>query len=276
MTATLPFVSINKTTRSRRSIDFALAPLDKLAARSSILIARRDAHFVSGEQSYDLPRYLFTGPGGGGDAPIRIGLFAGIHGDEPEGVHALIQFVLMLEQKPEWAAGYSLFIYPICNPTGFEDDTRHNRAGLDLNREFWTGSQQPEVALIESELTLHALHGIIALHTDDTSDGFYGFASGSTLTKNLIEPALAEVEQVLPRNQNQVIDNFPAKNGIIRQGYGYPGVLSGPPATRPRPFEIVLETPRTPSEYLKTAAFVIALHTILDRYREFMAFSPNI
>ena len=36
-------------------------------------------------RAYELPRYLFIGPKGGDDT-IRVGLFAGIHGDEPEGV----------------------------------------------------------------------------------------------------------------------------------------------------------------------------------------------
>ena len=200
--------------------------------------------------------------------------FAGIHGDEPEGVHALIQFLSLLERKPELATGYCLFVYPVCNPTGFEDRTRHARSGKDLNREFWNGSAEPEVKLLESELVAHSFHGIISLHTDDTSQGFYGFAHGATLTKNLIEPALQAAEQFLPRNGNETIDGFRARNGIIRDSY--PGVLSAPPKVRPRPFEIILETPQAPPNYLKEAALVAALRMILTRYREFMAYAPNL
>jgi protein MpaA len=94
-----------------------------LAANSVNLVANLDACFdVSGE-SHVLPRYLFVGPRGG-DTPIRLGIFAGIHGDEPEGVYALVQFIKLLEANPELAAGYYLSIYPVCNPTGFEDNTR--------------------------------------------------------------------------------------------------------------------------------------------------------
>ena len=144
-------------------------------------------------ESYELPRYLFVGPRGG-DTPIRVGIFAGIHGDEPEGVHALIQFIQLLEARPELAAGYYLSFYPVCNPTGFEDGTRHSRSGKDLNREFWKNSAEPEVRLLQAELQSRSFQGIISLHTDDTSYGFYGFARGATLTKNLIEPALAAAE----------------------------------------------------------------------------------
>ena len=258
---------------TKRCIADVLAPLERIAAVSPDLVSNRDAAFMSGGQSYVLPRYLFIGPKGGDDA-IRIGLFAGIHGDEPEGVHALIQFLSLLGRKPELATGYCLFVYPVCNPTGFEDRTRHARSGKDLNREFWNGSQEPEVRLLQSELVAHSFHGIISLHTDDTSQGFYGFAHGATLTKNLIEPALQAAEQFLPRNGNETIDGFRARNGIIRDSY--PGVLSAPPKVRPRPFEIILETPQEPPNYLKEAALVAALRMILTRYREMMAYAPNL
>jgi hypothetical protein len=250
-----------------------LAPLDQIAATSPSLIANHGASFASGGEAWELPRYLFIGPKGG-DEPLRIGVFAGIHGDEPEGVHALVNFLRLLERVPEAATGYCLFVYPVCNPTGFVQRTRSSARGKDLNREFWRGSAEPEVRLLESELTAHSLHGVISLHTDSTSDGFYGFAQGATLTRNLIEPALKAAEEYLPRNRNQHIDGFEARNGIIRGIY--PGVLSAPPGVRPRPFEIILETPESAPVYLKEAAFVAAMQTILARYREFIAYAANL
>jgi murein peptide amidase A len=257
----------------RRSLRELLAPLDELAAKSSSLIANHGASFECGGEKYELPRYLFIGPDGG-DEPLRVGLFAGVHGDEPEGVHALVKFLSLLEAQPQAATGYCLFVYPVCNPTGFEERSRNSRNGKDLNREFWRGSAEPEVKLLQSELVAHSLHGLISLHTDDTSSGFYGFAHGATLTKQLIEPALKAVEEYLPRNQEAQIDGFRARNGIIRDTY--PGVLSGPPKVRPRPFEIILETPQAAPAYLKEAALVAALQSILLRYREFIAFAPNL
>jgi hypothetical protein len=257
----------------RRDLADLLAPLEQIAATSPNLVANHDARFEVEGEKYVLPRYLFVGPRGG-DTPIRLGIFAGIHGDEPEGVHALIQFIKLLEAKPELAAGYYLSIYPVCNPTGFEDDTRHSRGGKDLNREFWRNSTEPEVRLLQAELVSRSFQGIISLHTDDTSAGFYGFAYGATLTKNLVEPALAAAEQILPRDERPVIDGFNARNGIIREGYE--GILSAPPKVRPRPFEIILETPATPPEYLKELAFVAALQTILLEYNKFIAYAPNL
>jgi hypothetical protein len=274
MTVATPLKTIAKPARKqRRSIPDLLAPLEKITASSPNLVANHDAKFEVNGESYELPRYLFVGPRGG-DTPIRIGIFAGIHGDEPEGVHAIVQFIQLLEAHPELAAGYYLSFYPVCNPTGFEDATRNSRSGKDLNREFWRNSTEPEVRLLQAELQSRSFQGLISLHTDDTSDGFYGFVSGATLTKNLIKPALAAAEKFLPRDERPIIDGFPARNGIIIEAYE--GILSAPPKVRPRPFEIILETPTTPPEYLKELAFVAALQTILLEYNKFIAYAPNL
>lgn len=257
----------------RRSITNSLKSLEKIARHSVNLVTNHEARFEVDGEAYELPRYLFVGPGGG-DTPIRVGIFAGIHGDEPEGVHALVRFIELLEARPELATGYYLSFYPVCNPTGFEDGTRFSRRGKDLNREFWKNSAEPEVRLLQAELVSRSFQGIISLHTDDTSDGFYGFAHGATLTKSLIEPALTAAEKLLPRDERPVIDGFNARNGIIRDAYE--GILNAPPKVRPRPFEIILETPVTPPEYLKELAFVAALQTILEEYRKFMAYAPNL
>ena len=257
----------------RRSIADLLAPLDSIAAHSPNLVANHEARFEAGGETYTLPRYLFVGPKGG-DTPIRVGIFAGIHGDEPEGVRAVIQFLKLLEAKPELAAGYYLSFYPVCNPTGFEDGTRHSRSGKDLNREFWGSSNEPEVRLLQAELVSRSFNGIISLHTDDTSNGFYGIVRGATLTKHLIEPALRAAEKFLPRDKRSIIDGFQARDGVIRDAYE--GVLSAPPKVRPRPFEIILESPQSPPTFLKECAFVIALKTILDEYRKFIAYAPNL
>lgn len=257
----------------RRNLAELLAPLDEIARTSPNLVANHEARFEVDGERYELPRYLFVGPRGG-DTPIRLGIFAGIHGDEPEGVHALIRFIKFLEAHPELARGYYLSLYPVCNPTGFEDNTRHSRAGKDLNREFWRNSAEPEVRLLQAELVSRSFQGIISLHTDDTSEGFYGFAHGATLTKHLIEPALVAAEQFLPRNDLPVIDGFNAIHGIIRDGYE--GILSAPPKDRPRPFEIILEVPAAPPEYLKELALAAALQSILLEYQKFIAYAPNL
>jgi len=257
----------------RRSVARLLAPLDELAERSASFLSRAFGEFQSDGRRYELPRYVYLGPKGGGDT-LRLGIFATIHGDEPEGALGLTRFVERLEQAPEIAKGYALFLYPVCNPTGFEDATRPSRAGRDLNREFWTGSAEPEVRYLETEIWTHAFHGLVTLHSDDTSDGLYGFVSGAVLSENLLKPALREAARFLPRNSGRRIDGFAARRGII--GESYQGVLRAVPGLAPPPFEITFETPQRAPLHRQVAAFEAALSTILVEFRYLMAIAQNI
>ena len=221
----------------------------------------------------EFPRFVFKGPRGGGDS-VRFGLFAGIHGDEPAGVLALVRLIERLVQQPDLAQGYRLFVYPTCNPTGMRARSRLSRAGKDLNREFWKDSAEPEVRLLEQEIRSEDFHGLISLHTDDTSPGIYGFVRGAVLSKALLEPALRAAEGVVPRNNAAVIDGFPAQNGIISQCYE--GILTSPPELVYEPFEIILETPASAAEEQQVEALVRALNSVLASYQQFLAFAANL
>ncbi len=201
-------------------------------------------------------------------------MFAAIHGDEPEGTLALCEFLLQLVENPADAKGYELSVYPVCNPTGFEDGTRHSRAGFDLNREFWKGGNQPEVYLLERELGVLQFAGLVALHSDDTTAGTYAYVRGATLTEALAKPALAAAAHFLPAATGETIDGFPAQNGLISQCYE--GVLSNPAELSPLPFEIIFETPQLAPVEHQVSAAVAALRAILREYRQFLAYAQDL
>lgn len=257
----------------RRSLAAVIAPLQELAQSSPHCLASSLGDFRHGNDSYSLTRFIFDGTSNGGD-PIRLGVFAGIHGDEPAGTLALARFLRDLAKTPELAAGYRIYAYPICNPTGFEDNTRHSRQGKDLNREFWRASNEPEVYLLEQELWTHGFHGIVSLHSDDTSEGLYGFVNGPDLSKDLLEPALWAAEKFLHRNTRAVIDGFRARRGLIDGGYS--GILSAPPEVSPVPFQLTFETPAHAPLHLQVEANVAALHCIMAEYRTVMSIASNI
>jgi hypothetical protein len=249
------------------------APFLGLAETSRAVIGTVAGRFYEDTRYYTIPRFALLGPPTSGPQR-RIGLFALVHGDEPAGAYALLRLLQTLADRPALAAGYDLVCYPICNPTGYEDGSRHNRAGRDLNREFWRDSDQPEVRILEEELAAQNFDGIIALHADDTSDGLYGYAHGRVLNENLLIPALHASEKVLPRNHGAVIDGFAAWAGVI--GDCFKGVLAPPPEQRPRPFEIIFETPARALLEQQVAAAAIALETILAEYRGFIAYAADL
>ncbi|MDB6121656.1 MAG: hypothetical protein JWQ71_649 [Pedosphaera sp.] len=252
----------------RRSIRQLLEPLFH---ESSIQADYLPSFDINGE-AYSLPRFVFRGPNS--KDPIRLGIFAAIHGDEPAGALALVRFLLDLAAQPEVAENYVIRAYPICNPTGFEDNTRCSRRGLDLNREFWKSSAEAEVQHLEHELRTLRFNGIIQLHADDTSDGIYGFVRGATLTENLLRPALVEASKVLPCNKNPFIDGFAAQDGIIYDHYE--GVLAAPAQMDPIPFEIIFETPHLAPIDQQVKALDVFLRTVLTEYRQLISFAANI
>ncbi len=247
-----------------------------LSSRFHALAIRSD--FLAGKQLMmngvaDFDRFIFEGPHGGGD-PIRIGLFAGIHGDERAGAEALLSLAQALVGNPTIAEGYNLYFYPVCNPTGFDAGTRLSRSGKDLNREFWRESREPEVLVLEREIHEHRFHGLISLHSDDTSDGLYGFVRGAVLARSLLEPALKAAEKILPRNENAIIDGFPAERGIISECYE--GILTSPPKLENSPFEIIFETPHHAPSEAQVQAFIVAILSILAEYRKFISFAADL
>lgn len=253
---------------ARRSIGAFLEPLRGLEGVRTDLLGP----FTIGAEQYSIPRFSFCGPNS--VDPIRIGIFGAIHGDEPAGALAIAQFLGRLAANPALAEDYHIHAYPICNPTGFEDNTRCSRRGCDLNREFWESSGEAEVRILENELRSKHFHGLIQLHADDTSDGIYGFVRGATLTENLLRPALREAGKILPRNNSAFIDGFAARDGMIYDIYK--GVLGAPAGMDPMPFEIVFETPHLAPIDLQVAALDAAMRAILSEYRGMISFAQNI
>jgi murein peptide amidase A len=255
----------DKTSHHSSRATALAAELDAIALRSDFLVSKP---LESG-----LSHFVFEGPHGGGD-PIRIGIFAGIHGDEVAGAESLIYLAEALVRDPNIARGYHLHLYPVCNPTGFERGTRHSESGKDLNREFWRNSSEPEVRSLESEILRHEFHGLLSLHSDDTSEGVYGFVRGAVLARSLLVPALQAAAAFLPRNENSVIDGFAAERGIISECYD--GILTSPPKLENSPFEIIFETPHHAPHEKQKNAFVVAILAILSEYQKFIAFAADL
>ena len=119
-----------------QSIKEILLPLFVQVGASDTLRADSLGFWRAGEDRFWLPRFVFQRTRAV-KSRIKVGIFAGIHGDEPAGTLGLIDFVRELDADPQLGKEFLLYIYPLCNPSGYIDGTRHARCGLDLNRHFW-------------------------------------------------------------------------------------------------------------------------------------------
>jgi len=252
----------------------ALAALAEAARRSPHLRSMPSPRFQRGGREFTVPHFMFNGPLSGGEV-VRLGFFAGVHGDEPEGVQSLLALLQQLLDQPVLAAGYQLHFYPVCNPTGFAAGTRHSATGRDLNREFWKRTEEPEVLWLEHELATKRFDGLISLHSDDTANGFYTYVRGGVFTETLARPALNAATQVLPVDTRPVIDGFRNRNGLLYECFT--GVLAAPPVDLdPQPFELILETPQLAPVDRQVQANLAALLVILEAYHGFLGYQTGI
>lgn len=103
-----------------------------------------------------------------------ISLAAGVHGDEPAGVWALLRLV----EEAELDARYSYRIWPCMNPSGFAAGTRQSADGIDVNRTFGESGTSPEASAILAANSGVTFALSLDLHEDCDASGFYCYEYG--------------------------------------------------------------------------------------------------
>lgn len=148
-----------------------------------------------------------------GPAVLSVCVSAGIHGDEPAGPLAVLQWLAMGVPDP----GVSWTIFPLLNPTGWDAGTRENSARVDLNRDYFA-MLQPEVASQVAWLERRGANfdWAVCLHEDWEAKGFYLYEVGRPEALQIGRAILRAVEPVLPVETAPEIDGMPAQRGLIR------------------------------------------------------------
>ncbi len=247
-------------------IQHLLEPLLDLAGKSNYLVGGSAGEFAINKKVFQIPRFIFMGPAGGGDT-IRLGIFAAFHGDEPVGAAALVEFLQELEKEPQLARGYHIYAYPICNPTGFIARTHDNISREDLTGHFWRGSSQPEIYYLEREMGVLRFQGVLSLQTAKDANSFNVTTGSVILNRALAEPAA------------QAADEFYSKNVIkssAKRDTNSPNFLTATDELDPVPFELHLEIPGQVSNSHKINGTIGALKSILDSYRGLMSIGQNL
>ncbi len=256
-----------------RSFRDAVHSLDEIAKRSVNLVGKPLPEFETNGRSFYITRYLFLGPKGGAE-PIRVGLFAGTHGNEPEGTIALREFVERLELTPIIAKDYCLFLYPLLIPSGYEANTRDTLSGVHIPGQIWKNTYCPEVLHLQSELWMHAFDGVISIKSDSAGSELGIAVGGPIFARHLLGAALLSAQDLLP----QVVDSRPEALPKFRaQQLKAPNdLIRAAPGLKPRPFEIVITIPCRAPIYLQKAAVSLVLQTVLSEYRNFISYGANI
>lgn len=100
----------------------------------------------------------------------HVFITGGMHGDEPAGVEAVLQF-LERDNTP-LLKNFSFLVIPCMNPYGYVHNTRETLAGIDINRAFET-DDVAEVAIVKKALGQTQFSLAIDFHEDYEATGFY-------------------------------------------------------------------------------------------------------
>lgn len=185
-------------------------------------------------------------------------LSAGIHGDEPAPVEALLQWAGETFRKdPSLAniAHWNWMIFPCLNPWGLERNVRFDAEGLDLNRYY----NSRKVRQITAQLSLmrgHRYDVAVSLHEDYDARGYYLYEIAAK-RPHWGEALCSECASVFPPDNRRRIDGHSSKRGLIRRRISAEMMKGHPEAFRlhfrhaDRTF--TLETPSEESLELRVA-----------------------
>ncbi len=144
---------------------------------------------------------------------LRVLISAGIHGDEPAGVEAVLR---LLEERffLRWPELHFI-LFPCNNPIGYEHDRRRNSGRFDLNRQYAAQRPPEEVRLIKRALKPEQYDLSVELHEDIDTPGFYLYELGEG-GPSIGDAIVRRVAEKFPLNRRREIEGFPARNGVIR------------------------------------------------------------
>jgi len=142
-----------------------------------------------------------------------IYMSAGIHGDEPAGPLAALEWL-----KNGNLGGFNWVMCPLLNPAGMGKNIRENEEGVDLNRRY-EDPLSKEVKAHQSFLKALGVtfEAAVCLHEDDDPKGFYLLEvlhdESRLMGRKIIEAVRAEIP---PARANH-FENLYAENGVVYQ-----------------------------------------------------------
>ena len=225
------------------------------------------------------PVLAITSPAWDRAEPGALYLSAGIHGDEPAGTEALLEWA---EAEGRALRHLPLLILPCLNPWGLQENNRRDRSGRDLNRE-WRTSAHPLVGAVKSLLIGRRIALALTLHEDYDGQGFYLYEPTRFRAPDVWgERIVKRVGLILPPDPRRQIDGrAQTAPGIIRR------YLLSPERMAPEPEALFLHyhvadrtfTFETPSEFAleqRVAAQIAAISAALQASRQNPQRRPGI
>ncbi len=143
----------------------------------------------------------------------RFYFSAGVHGDEPAAVSALLEWA---EENPALLRRLPVAVFPIFNPAGLALNTRADHRHIDLNRRFHDASH-PHIKAWWRATEQMQFRMAVCLHEDYDAQGIYCYELNRTEGGSVAEGMLGAAAQCIPRDPRRSIDGRAARGGLIRR-----------------------------------------------------------
>ena len=142
-----------------------------------------------------------------------IYLSSGIHGDEPAGAWALLEWT---ESKMELLRLRPFFIFPCLNPWGFNENSRCDRQNIDLNRRWLNSKTITTKAVSEKMENLRVLLAV-NLHEDYDANGIYLYEASAGKKRDCFANEILNAgKELMPIDTRKKIEGRWSRDGVIR------------------------------------------------------------
>jgi hypothetical protein len=257
--ANYPASAIPQPPRSETRASKVLRSLDQLSQKRDHLYSTRirtGGHRTSSQIS----RYVFEGEQMRG-TPIRIGVFAGLRGDDSVGPGAVASFLEDLVALPQLGDNLRIYAYPVVHAANFETATSSFQLSECIINQIGCKVLSSESYQIEREIFAIAFDGIITIRLADEIKNLKVSISDTLLHDVLVLPILSNLEPFLPTIEDCVFDS----RRFLTVGTGL----------KRKPFELTFQVPSSGWSGLYSIGLRIALHTIVDCYRRYVLRSES-
>lgn len=155
---------------------------------------------------------IFALRGGQSDQGDGVYLSAGVHGDEPATVWALLQWA---EANRERLEGEPIIILPCVNPWGLVNNARWDEKGRDLNRMF-QNETLPFFLSWRKLLGKQQFRMTLNLHEDYDAQGIYVYELAPP-DVDVSDQVFTRIESIIPRESRKEIEGRQVRAGMVHR-----------------------------------------------------------
>jgi len=191
-------------------------------------------------------------------------LTGGHHGEEYYAINVLLHWL----KQPIIFSDFNYYVFPVCNPYGYEKNYRNNGNRQETNNDthFMKNSKVPELAILFEEFPRTA-DLILDIHGDTGKSEVYCYEHKSENLPLIAEKALIENDNIIPYLKSKTIYKTPLKNGVIippKYDIGVEGFLEKLGIK----YSLALELPKKMEGQKMVQGGIAIINSILKNFKE--------